>query len=384
MTWVLALGLLLVLGCAAKQPAAPSSAGPKYGGRLKVAMGTSIPIFDSAYASGMANLGIIDLVSETLTKINSDTGEVMPYLAESWTAEGNVWTIKLRKGVKFTDGTPFDAAAVKFNIERMLDPATKALTRSTWTMIKSVDVVDPHTVRITTHEPFGPLMAQLSYAPMGMNSPTQVQKLGNENYHTAPVGTGPFKYVEHIKGDHTLLSRNDEYWGGKPYLDEVYVKPIPEAGARVMALESGEVDVVFNVPPRDVPRLEQNPKIRVIQPPAQRTMHVGINVTRGPLKDKRVRQALNYAVDKQAIVDNIFLGKTYVSDAPVAKNVFGYHSTRVYNYDPEKAKALLKEAGYPNGFSVTLTYSPGRFLMTEEVVQAIQNDLAKVGVKVTL
>ncbi|MDR7434815.1 MAG: ABC transporter substrate-binding protein [Armatimonadota bacterium] len=361
------------------------AAPPKRGGTLVISLGTDIPIFDCNLATGIPNLGIILLVTETLTRIDPKGGGVLPHLAESWSvgADGKTWTFKLRRGVKFHDGTPFNAEAVKFNVERLLDPATRGPARPAFTMIEKVVPIDEYTVNIITAGRFSPLPAQLAYAPLCMNSPTQVRKLGDK-YYTAPMGTGPFKFVHHIKGREVRLESNKEYWGGSPYLDAVIMRPIPETAARVMALEAGEVDVAYHVPPRDAERLKKNPKFEVLTPPPQRKIFIGMNVLWGPFKDKRVRQALNYAVDKKAIVDKIFLGLAKITDSPVPHTGYGYFPIKVYEYNPKKAKELLAEAGYPNGFEATLHFAPGRYLMDTEVVEAVQSYLAAVGVRVKI
>ncbi len=362
---------------------------PRSGGTLIVSLGTDVPIFDCVYASGIPNLGIIHLVTQGLTEINPTGGEpkVWPVLATSWEQspdDPRVWTFHLREGVKFHDGTPFNAEAVKFNIERMINPETKALARSSFVMIESAEVVDEYTVKIITKEPFAALPAQLAYSPMCMNSPAQVQKLGNKDYYTAPIGTGPFKFVHHIKGQEVRLEANEEYWGGRPYLDALIMKPIPETASRLLALEAGEVHVAYHVPPRDAQRYMSDPRlgIEVLTPPQQRRMFVGMNVQWGPFKDVRVRQALNYAVDKQAIIDSIFLGLTKPMDSPMPPTALCYSPVKYYEYNPKKARDLLAEAGYPNGFEVTLHYGPGRYLLDTEVVEAVQSYLADVGVKV--
>ncbi len=367
----------------------PEEAVPKKGGTLVISLGTDVPIFDSIYASGIPNLGIIWLVTEGLTRIDPQGADpkVLPVLAESWeqSADGLTWTFKLREGVMFHDGTPFNAEAVRFNImDRMLNPDAKALAASAFAMIESVEVVDEYTVNITTDGPFAGLPAQLAYSPMAINSPTQVQKLGNEDYHTAPMGTGPFKFVHHIKGQEVLVEANEDYWGGAPYLDAIAMRPIPETASRLMALEAGDSHVVYNVPPRDAQRYIDDPSlgIEVLTPPQQRTIFVGMNVKWGPFQDVRVRQALNYAVDKQAIIDNILLGLTQPMDSPLPPACVCYKSTKNYAYDPDRARELLAEAGYADGFEATLHYGVGRFLLDSEVVEAVQSYLADVGVEV--
>jgi len=353
---------------------------PRYGGTLVIGMSTDIARWDIHNCSGMQNLGIQRLVTELLTDHQWETGELLPWLAKSWEAseDATTWTIHLQEGVKFHDGTPFDAAAVKYNLERLLEVG---LARGSFDMIESIEVADEYTVVIHT-TPFAPFMHLLTYAPAGMISPTQAEKLGWDNYYTHPIGTGPYKFVEHVRGDHSLLVANEDYWHGRPYIDRIIAKPIPDTGARIAALEAGDIDVALNVPPIEVPRLEANPDIDILRAVPARTMYVGINNQWGPFRDKRVRQALNYAVDKEAIVNSIFLGEAEISTAPYTRLAFGYTRQEPYEYDPEKAKQLLAEAGYPNGFEVTLTYGPGRYLMDTEVVEAVASYLEEIGLEV--
>lgn len=375
---------------AAPPTAEPEEEGPKQGGTLVISLGTDVPIFDSAYCTGLPNLGIIWLVTEGLTRIDPEGGDpkVVPVLAESWeqSPDGETWTFKLREGVMFHDGTPFNAEAVKFNIERILDPETKAGVAGSFRIIKSVEVLDEYTVAITTDGPFAPLPSLLSYAPMAMNSPTQVQKLGNEDYHTAPMGTGPFKFVHHIKGQEVLVEANEDYWGGAPYLDAIAMRPIPDTAARLLALEAGESHVIYHVPPRDADRYIKDPSlgIEVLTPPPQRVILAGMNVQWGPFQDRRVRQALNYAVDQHAIIEGILLGLGEPVDSPLPPASLCYRSTKDYAYDPDRARELLAEAGYPDGFEVTLHCGPGRYLLDSEVIEAIQSYLADVGVDVEI
>lgn len=356
---------------------------PEYQKTLVISLGTDIPVFDPQKATGMQNLGIIRLVCETLTDFDPDTGELKPCLATSWeaNAEATKWTIHLRKGVKFHDGTPFTAEAVKISVmDRLIDPAAKSPARGSFTMIQSMNIVDDNTLVVNT-TPYPPLMNLFNYAPSEIISPTQWKKLGDD-YYKQPIGTGPYKFVEHIKGTQVKLVANPEYWGTKPLVEEIVMKPIPEASARVMALESGASHIITNVPPADYFRLKDNPKFYAMPALSQRSMHVSINTKRGPLKDVRVRQALNYAVDKKTIIDRIFKGTAIMMDCPgIPPASFGYTKIGVYEYNPAKAKELLAAAGYPNGFEVELAYGVGRFLMDTEVVEAIQSYLAAVGVK---
>jgi peptide/nickel transport system substrate-binding protein len=359
-----------------RPPAAPTT--------LTIAMGTEAPTLDPQRATGMPNLGIIRLITETLTDADWRTGELLPNLAERWdtTPDATTWTLYLRQGVKFHDGTPFNATAVKFTYDRMMDPKVGAAVGGAYAMIKSVDIKDTYTVVFKT-EAHPPFLRLLWYGPFGIVSPTQVKKLGDD-FTKVMAGTGPYKLVEFVRGSHIKLAANDQYWGGRPKIDTLISKPIAEGGARLMALEAGEVDFVYQVPPADIPRLEKNPNIQMIYGIPTRAMHVPLNTQWGPLKDKKVRQALNYAVDKNAINQRIFKGLAAIMDCPVNNKTFGYYKVGPYPYDPAKAKQLLSEAGYANGFEVNLRYGKGRWLMGDDVVEALQSYLAAVGVKVKI
>lgn len=352
---------------------------PKFGGTLSVGIGVDTPRWDIHRVTGMQGLGIQRLVTENLTDLHWETGELLPNLAESWEAskDATSWTVRLRKGVQFHDGTPFDAEAVKFNLERVLDVG---VAKGSFDMIQRIEVKDPHTVVFQT-TPFAPLMRLFAYAPSGIASPTQIKNLGSDNYFRKPTGTGPYTFVEHIRGDRSVIMANGRYWGGRPYVNRVIMRVVPDIGARIAALEAGDLDVAYDVPPTETRRLEANPAIRIVRGRTARTVYVGINTQYGPLREKRVRQALNHAVDKEAILKGIYLGEGRVSDAPFTNIAFGHAPMPPYKYDTAKAKQLLAEAGYPDGFDVTLTYAPGRYLMDTQLVEAVAAYLRAVGIR---
>lgn len=379
MVILLSVGYYLTL-----PPPTPPPPPPPPPTTLTISMGMEPPTLDPQKCTGMPNLGIIRLITETLTDADYKTGELIPNLAERWDAspDATTWTLYLKQGVKFHDGTPFNATAVKFTIDRIMDPKIGAAVGGAYGMIKSVDIKDTYIVVIKT-DPHPPFMRLWWYGPSAIVSPTQVKKLGDD-FTKVMAGTGPYKLVEHVRGSHIKLAANPDYWGGKPKIDTIIVKPITEAGARLMALEAGEVDFVYHVPPADIPRLEKNPNIQMIYGIPTRAMHAPLNTQWGPLKDKKVRQALNYAVDKVTMNERLFKGRAQIMDAPINDRSFGYSKVGPYPYDPAKAKQLLTEAGYPNGFEVTLRYGKGRWLMGDEVVETLQSYLAAVGVKVKI
>lgn len=380
-TWQSALlAIAAVLALLVAAPAAGQVL--QYGGTLVVGMGVDTPRWDIHRATGMQGLGVQRLVTENLTDLHWETGELLPNLAESWEAsrDATTWTIRLRRGVQFHDGTPFDAEAVKFNLERVLDVG---VAKGSFDMIERIEVKDAHTVMLYT-TPFAPLMRLFAYAPSGIASPTQIKKLGSDSYFRQPIGTGPYTFVEHARGERSVLMANGRYWGGRPYINRVIMRVVPDIGARVAALEAGDLDVAYDVPPTETRRLEANPGIRIVRGRTARTVYVGINTQYGPLREKRVRQALNYAVDKEAILKGIYLGEGRVSDAPFTNIAFGHAAMPVYRHDPARAKALLTEAGYPDGFEITLTYAPGRYSMDTQLVEAVAAYLRAVGVRVKI
>jgi peptide/nickel transport system substrate-binding protein len=374
--------ILIVVGMYfALQPPPPTPPPPLK--VLNIGIGTEPKNLDPATCGGMQTLGILKLAMETPIDCDWQTGKLLPSLVERWdqTIDATAFTLYLRKNVKFHDGTPLNATAVKYTFERLLDPAVKAGSRAGWLMIKNIEIKDAYTVIFHT-DPTAFFMAKLFYAPCSIINPSQAKKLGTDfGLKELSIGTGPYKIAEYIKGKYLKLVANDQYWGGRPKIDVVYSKPVPEAATRVMALEAGELDFIFDVPPGDFARLEKNPNFQVITAAPTRVMTLYLNNLYGPLKDKRVRQALNYAIDKVAINQRILGNKGRVMDSLVPPQAFGYYHMEPYPYDPAKARQLLKEAGYPNGLELTMRYSKGRYLMDEEVVGAIQLYFADVGVK---
>ena len=314
-------------------------------------------------------------------------GKIVGRLATSWKNVNDLtWRFDIRHGVQFQDGEPLDAAAVKTSLD--LYRAPDSVVASRYREIDHIDVVDTYTLDITTKTPDPFLPASVTDNAWIM-APAYLAKVGEAGFAAKPVGTGPYMFKNWVRGDHITFEANPNYWGGPVPIKTVIWRVIPEPSARVAALQSGQVDLVWEIPPVQVAQLEHTPNITVLSVPSPRAVYIGLwpesPAGNGkPLADLRVRQALNYAVNREAIVKVLQRGYGTLISQPIPNAGYnGYDpSIAPYPYDPAKAKALLKAAGYPNGFSMDLLYT-GRYLSPEEA-QAIKSDLAAVGVNIKL
>ncbi|MCD6266025.1 MAG: ABC transporter substrate-binding protein [Deltaproteobacteria bacterium] len=299
------------------------------------------------------------------------------------------WEFKLRKGVKFHNGDPLTASDVKFSYDRMRDPKTKYPFRVFYRGIKEVQVIDDYTVRIITKKPDPVLPARSAFGSFIVPE-KYIKEHGDEYFAKHPIGSGRYKFVKWVKNDYVELEANEDYWGDRPAtIKKLIFKTIPETGSRIAALETGEVDIATNVPPFMIPKLKKDPNIDVISGPSGRVIFIGFNLTKPekawPLMKKEVRQAINYAVDKQSLIKYVLMGSGEQLAMPLIPLAFGYDpSIKPYPYDPEKAKKILKEAGYPNGFETEFATGSGRYLMDKQIAEAISGMLAKVGIKARL
>ncbi|MDR7428425.1 MAG: glutathione ABC transporter substrate-binding protein [Armatimonadota bacterium] len=310
--------------------------------------------------------------------------QIIPALAERWEVSSDhlTWTFYLRRGVRFHDGSEFNAQAVKVNLDRVTTPAKPTRRTSLYQpFIKSAEVVDPYTIRIVTPKPFGALLAHLAHGAGGIVSPVALRRYGDK-IGLNPVGTGPFRFVEWIPGDRIVLARNERFWGPKPAAERLVFRFVREDASRVVMLESGEADVAVNVPALEVDRLTKNRRLVLIRRPSNRIIYIGFNVTVRPFNDVRVRKALNHAVDKSAIVNTILRGFGKVADSPLAPGNWGYAKAGAYPYDVGKARALLREAGVAEGTTVRLWSPEGRYFMDRAAAEAVQGYLSAVGLRV--
>jgi peptide/nickel transport system substrate-binding protein len=349
---------------------------------IKVAIGVDLDTVDPHAQTTTMVYNVLRHCYETLVWFD-EKGNVIPWLAEKWevSPDGKVYTFYIRKGVKFHDGSELDAYVVKANFDRWLDPTVRVPQRGQLGPIEKVEVVDKYTVKVYLKTPYAVFLKALGVYLL-ITSSEVITSFGNKTI-TEVVGTGPYKFVAWEKGKRIVIERFDDYWGEKPVLKRIEWLVIPEASTRLAALLAGDVDFAFNLPPTDLERVKGDARFTVLTPTSNRIMFVAM-IPRGPLADPKVRQALNYAVDVDSIIKNILYGLGIKTNAPLPPHFFGYADMPPYTYNPEKAKQLLAEAGYPQGFKVVLMHPTGRYLMDKQVAEAIQAYLSKVGITVEL
>lgn len=324
-------------------------------------------------------------IFDSLVKSGLDN-EFLPGLAVSWEQiDDTTWEFELREGVTFHNGEPFNAEAVKFTFDRVLDPEMKAPTASLLTTVDRVEIIDPMTVRIMTNQPDIMFLQRISELYGPIVPPAYVEEVGAEEFGLRPVGTGPFKLVEWVKNERLVLEANEDYWNGPPQVSRITLRPILEDATRVSALLAGEVQLINAVPYIRVPELEANADLRVETVPSPRVFFIVIDPREAPFDDVRVRQALNYAVDVDAIIESLYLGRATRLATVVDTGSIGFDSTiEPYPYDPEMARQLLAEAGYPDGFETNFDAFTGSIADHSRAAQAIADYLRNVGINANL
>jgi peptide/nickel transport system substrate-binding protein len=367
---------------------------------LRIGLAADVTSTDPHYVNIAPNNNVAWHVFDALVHVDADA-RIVPGLATSWRAvDDTTWEFKLRRGVKFHDGSVFTADDVAFSLER---PAKLIGSPGPFTgfvqAITAKQIVDPYTIRFKT-------AASYAMLPYDLNSIYIVSKKAATNAATedfnsgkAMIGTGPFKFIRFARGDRIELARNDAYWGGRPAWDKVTLRILPQDPTRIAALLAGDVDAIENIPTQDLVRLKSNARFRLEQKVSWRTIffHMdqvrdatpyafdksGKPLARNPFKDIRVRLAFSKALNRKLIVERIMEGYALPASNLVSPTVFGHvEGLKPEPFDAEGAKKLLTEAGYPEGFALTLHAPNDRYVNDEQLAQAVAQMLARIGVQV--
>jgi len=381
---VLVLALLLI-------PSASAAVRAQTPGVLVIDMTAESQSMDPAFVAQVSGYSVINSMFDSLLERGYD-GSIQPMLAESWSLpDANTVEFRLRQGVAFHNGEPFDANSVKFSVERVLDPTLASPLAGGFPSrtFQGIDIVDDYTVRFRFSQPEASIFDSLTQC-CAMLPPGYYSQNSLEHVATNPVGSGPFEFVEWVRDDHTTLAANPNYWGADTYkgsaqVQMVIFRPVPSPGTRVADLLNGTADMIFDVSPDDVGVLQgmASEGYQVVPSAAARLQFIEFmprNAT-DPLADRRVRQALNYAVDVQALIDNLFHGLGTRQSSPILSNALGYDpSVTPYEYNPTLARQLLSDAGYPNGFAATMDLSSSD---SPAAALAVIGQLRQIGVDVT-
>lgn len=406
MTRLLALGALLL------------AAGPAAAQTFVFGLPAEPVQLDPAVASDSASLLVTHQLFDGLLRLKGATTEIEPALAERWetSSDGTVWTFLLRKGVRFHDGEPLDAAAVVWNFERWsrsrhpqhADQVQAGQTFEYWeslfggfdaqSIVARAEAAGSHTVRLTLRRPHAPLLASLAVPGLGIASPRAVARWGT-GFGKHPVGTGAFRFVGWRPGQEVVLEANPDSWGGRPKVGRVVIRPIKDSARRLVALKAGEIHGLEGLDPDDVAAVSRDPGLALLLRPADTTGYLAFNFRVRELQDRRVRRAFAQAIDKRAIVTALYGGTGLVATQLQPPSFWGAHpGLRDYPHDPAAARELLRQAGFPSGLR-TITWEDGRrealslwympvtrpyFPRPKEIAEAVGADLARAGIAARL
>ena len=365
---------------------------------LRIGLSADVTTMDPHFVATQPNLTVQMHIFDALVRVD-ERGRITPGLAASWsTPDPLTWEVKLRPGVKFSDGADLTAEDIVYSLERPLTIKGSPGGFATYVRpIVSKQILDPHTIRLKTAAPYGPLLQDLAHVLIV--SKRAATNAAGEDFDSgkAAVGTGAFRLVKFARGDRVQLARHDAHWGGRVEWDTVTLRILPADPVRTAALLAGELDAIENVPTADLPRLKKNNAYRLAQTVSWRTILLHLDQQRAsppgvadksgkplaanPFKDVRVRLALSKAVNRGAIAERVMEGLALPASSPVSPSVIGHDpAIKPEGYDPDGAKKLLAEAGYPNGFAITLATPNNRYINDEQVAQTVAQMFSRIGV----
>lgn len=347
-------------------------------GTLRVAHPNKVLSLDPTGPNSLEGptLTIGKAIFDQLVSKDPVTGEFKPALATKWeTPDPATWVFTLRSDAKFHDGSPVTATDVKATLDRIA--AKKGPIQPLWATLTSVEATNPTTATLKFSAPIGTVLASaalLNILPAG--------KMEADGFFGKPIGSGPFKVTAYKPDSDVTLEANTSYWGGAPGLQSLVFRIIPETTARITAIDTGEIDLMWTIPPDQLPKLKQNTNIAVMPTPSFTYYFLWMNSKRPPFTDKRVRQAMAYAVDVDSIVKNLLAGIGKRADAPIPSTVFGYAPQTPYAYDPKKAMQLLSDAGVKSGLEVDMIWNPNGGPQIKDIADTLASYWNAVGIKI--
>ncbi len=370
----------------------------KVGGTITYGMTGDPVIFNPILYTDTPSGFVISRVYSGLVQPNENL-EMIPDIADSWTfsEDGLVWTFRLRKDVRFHDGTPLTSADVKFTYDAIMHPDYTGIRQSDFKSVDRIEAPDPYTVVFYLKEPYAPLLSHLTYGilPKHIFEKTPIKDMKENPANFEPIGSGPYKFVDWQRGQHIILEANEDYYGEGPYIEQIIIKFYQDEQVMLAALEKGDIDYMGSIPPDDIERVkaEHADRLEFVEVPANGYTYIGLKQTHPIFSDVRVRKALMYGLNRQAIVDEILRGYGTVMNANIPPVSWAYAGDELepYEYNPEKAKQLLEEAGWVEGpdgirvkdgqrLSFTLITDSGSKLY-ESILMVVQEDWEKIGVE---
>ena len=387
-------------GCGSQTSSTSPSKGPVQGGTLSIEVSADPVGLDPATTLDNDSGYVLGTLYDGLTSYGVGNTKVEPGLATSWqiTNGGKTYIFNLRKGVKFSDGTPFNSQAVAFWIDHMINPknpdyygnlkGAETFVPFTWGNVTGTQVLGPYKIAINMSQPNGEFLADLAMVWNGVTSPKMLKTYGTDAWQH-PSGTGPFTFVRWVKGQYIEVKANPNYWGGKPHLSEILFKIIPDQSTQLLSLKTGAINILTDVAPSEIPTIKAAKNLKLIAEPGLDDNYISLPVQTPPFNNPLVRQAVNYAVNKQAIDQHLYGGYAQVMNSPLPTVAFGYDkSIPAYPYNVQKAKQLMQQAGYGKGFSFTMDvynnargYNP---IGGPELAVAIQSYLKAIGINLQL
>ena len=366
------------------QGTATSEGDVKKGGRFSMARNEEPLSLDPIVPSDNGSIWVIYQMFDQLTTVNEDSSGVAPSLAESWeiSPDGTVYTFTIKQGVKFHDGSPMTMDDVVFSLERVFDPKGSGYSFLFGT-VAGVKAVDDTTLEIALREPFTPLLDNLNVFPASI-VPRKAVEAGAEGFAQNPIGTGPFKLKEFAKGRHVHLVKHEGYWKqDRPHVDEVFIPYVTDDNTRILRIQGGEVDAAVAIPYAQIDQLNAQDDIDVKIEPLFRFDGMWLNHAESPLDDVKVRQALNYATDKESMLKSIFFDKVEIANHMMPKMKYWREDVQAYGYDPERAKSLIAESKVPDGFTLPIVIPTGDVIV-QQIAQIMKESYSEIGVDVQI